>query len=314
MNDKSKLLVNPRALYERLVLVNQTFETTRQSNFSVSWTPAADDPQTLVSILPKWDGWYNGSGFQKGDNVTCTICTVSAFWRNTITTFELEDGIFRIKPEMPDLLHNISGENLRPITISPTLMEGLDDLQFYFVNRFTARILATNVTKALTTLSNIAWEGQDPDTQTAILKGYERSQLKGSAEVTPFSIVTTNYGFGYGIRDTSTQLSLAVITAYCLIVVTYVGYIIATGLISIAWSSPTELVMLALQSREPSNLGHVSVGIDSTETLRRNVGIRVSQVEIKGTGEAREKLELVFEEDDENEKRGLMKVVRNRAY
>jgi hypothetical protein len=94
----------------------------------------------------------------------------------------------------------------------------------------------------------------------------------------------------------------------------YIGYIIITGHASIAWNSPTELIMLALQSKEPGDLGHVSVGVDSMDTLRKGVGIRVSTVEIKGTGETKEKLELVFEDDDGDEKRGLTKVVRNRAY
>jgi hypothetical protein len=145
-------------------------------------------------------------------------------------------------------------------------------------------------------------------------KGFDLSQLQGQSDITPFRIDTVNYGFGFGTRDTPTNLSVTTITAYCLIAVVYIGYIVISGHTSIAWTSPTKLIMLALQSKEPSDLGHVSVGVDSMDTLRRNVGIRVCQVDTGGTGEVKEKLELVFEHDEEAEKRGLLKVVRNRAY
>jgi hypothetical protein len=69
-----------------------------------------------------------------------------------------------------------------------------------------------------------------------------------------------------------------------------------------------------LQSKEPSNIGSISVGVDSTRTLRRNVGIRVSTIDIGDLGRTKEKLELVFEHDEETKKRALTKVVRNRAY
>jgi hypothetical protein len=146
------------------------------------------------------------------------------------------------------------------------------------------------------------------------LKGFDLSQLQGQSDITPFRIDTVNYGFGFGTRDTPTNLSVTTITAYCLIAVVYIGYIVISGHTFITWTSPTELIMLALQSKEPSDLGHVSVGVDSMDTLRRNVGIRVCQVDTGGTGEVKEKLELVFEHEEEAEKRGLLKVVRNRAY
>jgi hypothetical protein len=92
----------------------------------------------------------------------------------------------------------------------------------------------------------------------------------------------------------TTQLSLAVIVSYCFITIAYITYIIITGRTSVAWNSATELIILALQSKEPNNLGHVSVGIDSMETLCRSVGIRVNDVQDK--------------------QRMLKKVERNQAY
>jgi hypothetical protein len=112
----------------------------------------------------------------------------------------------------------------------------------------------------------------------------------------------------------TTQLSLAVIVSYCFITIAYITYIIITGRTSVAWNSATELIILALQSKEPNNLGHVSVGIDSMETLCRSVGIRVNTVNIAGTGEHMQKLELVFEHDVQDKQRMLKKVERNQAY
>lgn len=72
--------------------------------------------------------------------------------------------------------------------------------------------------------------------------------------------------------------------------------------------------MFALQSKELVDLGHVSVGVDTTETLCRSVGIRASTVSIADTGEYTEKLELVFEHDAENKGRVLKKIKRNQAF
>lgn len=111
----------------------------------------------------------------------------------------------------------------------------------------------------------------------------------------------------------SIRHSVAVLTAYYIIAFLYVIYIIATGHTSAAWDSATELILLALQLKEPKDLGYVSVGLDSMETLRKGVSIRVSTVKDDDTGEEREKLELVFD-NEETKKRGLTKIVRGNAY
>jgi hypothetical protein len=144
--------------------------------------------------------------------------------------------------------------------------------------------------------------------------GYTRSEIDSSAPYTTFTIIETIDGYGYGATDISTRLSVAVMIAYCLITLIYISYTIITGHTSIAWDSPTELMMLALQSKEPNHLGHISVGLDSMDTFRQGVSIRVNTVNIGDTGETREKLELVFDHDEETEKRGLTRVVPNKAY
>ena len=95
-------------------------------------------------------------------------------------------------------------------------------------------------------------------------------------------------GFSYGATTTYVLLSIAVITSYCLVTIAYVLYILVSGSVSTAWNSAIELVACALQSKRPGHLGHTSVGINSLEAMRQNVGIRVN---------AEEELELVFAND-----------------
>jgi hypothetical protein len=298
--DKSKkLLVNPRALYENLILANLTLETAEwKKNPKVLWIPAADDPHTLVAMAPQ------------GYRPTCTVCMVESFWWTAKTSLSFINGIRQIKPELPDHPQNLQRKDLRAIEISPALTDVSDN------NGPSLSLDATDLA------DSIAWAlAAVPRSRLEPIEGSrtpkeisDLSQVKNKSDITPFRIDVIDFGYGYGTRDLPTQLSVAIITAYCLIVVFYIGYVIATGHASVAWNSPTELIMLALQSKEPSDLGHVSVGIDSMETLRRSVGIRVRTVDIQGTGEVREKLELVFEHDEEAEKRELTKVARNKAY
>lgn len=303
-----KLLTHPRALYEKMVLVNRTIEKSEPRLFKkVLWTPAANDPLTLVALTP----WTEE---EKHLQPTWTVCTINAFWRTAKMSLVTINGLFQVQPGMPDLPQNMPKKDLKPII----LRNNLSDHVTAFL---TARELAVSFVDALAELLDMGGKRHDELNDAAwakemniIYKGFDKSQLEGRSEITPFRIDTKIYGFGFGTRDIPTQLSVAVITAYCHIIAFYIGYIITTGHASIDWHSPTELIMFALQSKEPGDLGHVSVGIDSVDTLRRSVGVRVSTVDIQGTGETREKLELVFEDDEENEKRGLTKVVRNRAY
>jgi hypothetical protein len=293
IDKQKKLLVNPLAQYVSLLKGNETLETTE----SILFTTAVDDAYTLVALAQR--PGYEGSSI-------CTVCTVNAFWRMAKTTVS-SNGFTQIKPEMPHQVLDISNKDFRPIQIKP-ILPSLNEA-FLWHHNFTDHMLGLTIAYALAVVPGyLARQG------TYGMPIFDLSQLKGQSDITPFRIDTINYGFGYGTRDTPTNLSVTAITAYCLIVIIYISYIIITGHTSIAWNSPTELIMLALQSKEPTDLGHVSVGVDSMDTLRRSVGIRVSTEEVQGTGETKEKLKLVFEDDEENEKRGLTMVVRNRAY
>jgi hypothetical protein len=211
--------------------------------------------------------------------------------------------------------------NLRPIIINPANIRSLNTKYFTTnttnTTSYSQLVLAMVWADALSQLpymqlekirQDLVWGDRLKQTHSWT----ENHDPRGSWS--HFTITDKIFGFGYGSTDTPSKLAVAVITAYCLISLLFVAYIITTGHTSIAWNSAMELIVLALQSKEPDSLGHVSVGLDSMETFRRTVGIRVNTVPVRNTGETRERLELIFEHDKDAEKRGLTKVVRNRAY
>lgn len=120
-----------------------------------------------------------------------------------------------------------------------------------------------------------------------------------------FRYITTLHGYGYGSKSTSIRLAMAVMTTYSTITIAYIAYIYITGSVSTAWNSSIELVALALQSKRPDHLGYTAVGLDSIETFKQGVGIRVNQDN---------ELELVFAHDRDIDKRGLRKIERNKEY
>jgi hypothetical protein len=122
---------------------------------------------------------------------------------------------------------------------------------------------------------------------------------------TSLRYTTVLYGYGYGSRSTSVQLAMAVMLTYCVLTLSYIIYILITGSTSTAWNSAIELVTLALQSRKPDHLGNIGVGLDSVQTFKEGVGIRVNQDN---------ELELVFAHDRDIDKKGLRKIERNKEY
>jgi hypothetical protein len=111
--------------------------------------------------------------------------------------------------------------------------------------------------------------------------------------------------YGYGVTTISVILSLVVLFLYSTLVFVYIGIVLLRGTTSTALDTTAELVTLALQSRHPKYLGSTSVGIESMETLRAPVGIRVN---------SEKSLELVFRDDPEQQGRFLTKVEANEKY
>lgn len=94
-------------------------------------------------------------------------------------------------------------------------------------------------------------------------------------------------GYGYNTSPITVKLSLAVVILYLLLAGTYLVCTLITGYAATSWDSVAELVALALNSQRPNTLVNTSVGIDTLETFRKPVHIRVNQ---------EDSLEVVFEE------------------
>ena len=135
-----------------------------------------------------------------------------------------------------------------------------------------------------------AWEGWpdfDPNANTTIL-----------------DMRLVRFGIGYSPKTTAVIISMIVMSAYCVYVLSYLVYSAISGISSDSWDSISEMVGLALNSKCPEFLGHTSSGLDTMAFFKEPVSIRTLQDE---------KLELVFENETEN-KRMYRRVTMNKAY
>jgi hypothetical protein len=316
VNGSTSALHNATELYDALSWVHTTIP------YYMSWIQMPQEPTSLLALIKDNSSKGNSGGehyFITPPRNDFTVCTISPFWWETTTSLSLTSaGKFLVQTDWLPSGKNIAHDKLRPIIINPKDMPMLSTLALLGTapigSAFSSETIVKGFVAALASLP-----GQDASAlpnHDAYVDTLEKvsTSMPDSTSYTPFRIDKKVTGYGYGGNDTAVQLSLAVIVAYCLITIVYITYTIATGHTSIAWNSATELIMLALQSKEPSDLGHVSVGVDTIETLCRSVGIRVSTVSIADTGEYTEKLELVFEHDTEHKRRILKKIERNQAY
>jgi hypothetical protein len=305
VNGSTSILQNATELYDTLLKMNES-----RMN-PVLWIQMPQEPTSLLAFFI-----YNGAadGSETDDRTTFFVCTVSSFWWETSTTLFLTTISTLVQTDWPGSRIKLLHGKLRPIIINP------EDITTLYTPEFSEDVGARPALIVAVFAAALSWvPGQDTNAVRDplvedMIEGKDWSSMKNPTSYTSFRILSMITGYGYGGSDTSTQLSLAVIVAYCFITIAYVTYIIVTGQTSVAWNSATELIMLALQSKEPKDLGHVSVGIDSIDTLRRSVGIRVNKVKVADTGEHTQKLELVFKHDIEDKRRILKKVERNQAY
>lgn len=228
-------------------------------------------------------------------------CTVSAYWNfgevlsiNSDVSYVVQTGLLSMSnPHKP-----------RPIRLNLTGIEELHGAKF---NRYRFDTsLYTGACLAMIFATAIAGVGTSLVSPHSIdgLNWYQAPDLD-SSNSTALRYTSKRWGYGYNTQSTSTQLSIAVITAYCVIIVAYIVYILITGSTSTAWNSAIELVALALQSRKPDYLGHTAVGLDSLETYKEGVGIRVNNDN---------ELELVFSHDRDFATGTLRRVERNKEY
>lgn len=216
-----------------------------------------------------------------------TTCSISAYWNTAQVLRYLDSNIFSPVQTMP--MSGMKRQNARNITFDlndTDMLLGLNGQAFYI----DAAALAMAFAVAISSSTDF-----DPDL------------VLSSKGPTQSSIQQLSYAYGYSARSTSVRLSLAVILAYCIITIAYMIYILITGLTSTAWNWAIELLALALQSKKPdySGQGHTAVGINSPNTFKQGVGIRVNN---------NKELELIFANDRDFMQRGLSKIKRNTVY
>jgi hypothetical protein len=219
-------------------------------------------------------------------------CTVAAYWETS--EHELvgtDDGLRLVRTAPLSRTNSHTPRGARPIAVDWGTIPDLNSAKFadMILSSYSLRASLLAIS-----LASVISEG------TGALQYWHDTESE-----TQFSITKVTRGYGYGTSPASTRLSLVVIIAYCIVTVSYITYLLVSGHASTAWNSATELVLLALQSRHVEHLDHTSVGINSKETYREPVGIRVS-------GERR--LELVFAKDPSIRARKLRRVVPNKAY
>lgn len=299
-NSRTSPLRDSAEPYKRFVGMNVGSTNSRL------WASMPQEATSLVGLFI--EVWVGGA-------TKYVACSVSSFWRTTVTSMYPSDMGYLVESEWP----RSSKEALFDATLTPIILdsEGMSSLHsqelWEYVSPDSTRI-ATIFMDALSRFHGDGNSGFMVTNGSANMSiRYDSPAMNDLTSQTRIKIEGTITGFGFSSTETTTQISLAVIVVYCLIGILYVAYIFTTVHTSIAWNCATELIMLALRSKEPNDLGHVSVGLESMDTLRQSVGIRVHAVNIGETEEVEEKLELAFEHDDDG-KRMLTKVERNKAY
>jgi hypothetical protein len=263
-----------------------------------SWKTNATEPQSLDQMIAEVDLP------SKQMPLEVVTCRVSAYWNTAQATLIWNQGV-RLPTETGPIAE-LEPRDVRNITLNTTGIDMLHSVEFARVVRYRPHIdLAVRFGLTISNLPHFFmlrstyFSYYDERKQW----GYNLTDFKDTVKVT--DIETNLYAYGYTTHSTSVRLSLAVILAYCIVTVTYLVYILITGSTSTAWNSAIELVALALQSKKPDYPGCTAVGIDSLNTFKQGVGIRVN-----GDNE----LELVFASDRDLDVRGLRKIEKNVAY
>jgi hypothetical protein len=252
--------------------------------------PSTDVPQSPAWLLAQ----PSSSDSDMKSRLYIDTCTISAFWNTGEIQLIEKPGVGNIQT---DALAMSKPRKRSPITLDVTDITAIQGPEFY---RDIFNVI--DIGQGISTIFALAIANSTPADAiiwTEIPPGYDEHNMSA------FRYTTVIYGYGYGNRSISIQLAIAVILTYCLITVIYIAYILTTGAVSTAWSSPIELVARALQSPKPDHLGHTGVGLDSIETFKQGVGIRVNQDN---------ELELIFAHDRNIEKRGLRKIEQNKEY
>lgn len=102
------------------------------------------------------------------------------------------------------------------------------------------------------------------------------------------------------------QHSLTVLCVYLLAVTGYTIYSLVTGRTATSWDSSGEVVMLALNSRQPEHIKGSSVGVGTLATYRKPMNIRMHS--------KKNDAEMIFEDDLGLQKNEYKLVEANERY
>ncbi|RYN70878.1 hypothetical protein AA0117_g10086 [Alternaria alternata] len=219
--------------------------------------------------------------------------TVAAFWEPSQHELATDSGSWVVRTGPLSRLGHDLPDDTRPIYADFNNITGLSDPELSVMLFKTLQGDSTRLATALATVfAEVPW----------------RDQIQSASDNGPYTVIKialTRVGYGYETSSVSARLSLTVIMAYCIFAVKYIMYMLSSGHTSTAWSSATEIIVLAMQSKRSEHLRHVSAGVNCLATYQEPVGIRVNH---------RDHLELVFEHDQNNQLRSLRRARLDKAY
>ncbi|KAL9599780.1 MAG: hypothetical protein Q9179_003455 [Wetmoreana sp. 5 TL-2023] len=124
-----------------------------------------------------------------------------------------------------------------------------------------------------------------------------------------FRVDSTLKGYAYNTLTAPPRVAIAILSAYCLLVIGQMLYCGITGISSSCWDTIAEVTALAMNSTPTAALRNTCAGISELHIFKLPVRVLVSNDE-EGEGEH---LELVFGQVDE-EKMKEKTIVANRTY
>lgn len=289
---------------------NSSYANYKKLTYPPAWTASPEDgSHSIIGIMFSME-WRESNSTTKSPSligalmeddfdgdIDVAVCTLSAHWNTGEVQWIDTAGITLIQTTS---LSVSDPQDAQPIDFDLSDLSVINSTDFSReMDGANALYLAGSLAVALGEVPQTNYYNGTSTNLTDFSEFFETNNM------TTLRYTNTLYGYGYGVRTTSSYLSLAVMSVYCVITILYLGYSFSTGLTSTAWSSAVELVALALQSSKPSILGDSSVGIDSVKTFSQSVGIRVN---------TDNELELVFANERDSSTRTLRKIERNKEY
>jgi hypothetical protein len=116
---------------------------------------------------------------------------------------------------------------------------------------------------------------------------------------------TSTDELGYSLEGFLIKLAIGTLLLYCLVVLIFFTYSVATGISSSCWDTIAEVVALALNSERPIKLQHTTAGIETMDTFRHPISICATE---------EDRLGIIFRDDRQEQVRETKKVIVNWKY